>query len=59
VATAWELTHRISHAQVEKLQALGVNPRVGVAINLVFSLCASAVAAWAFWTRRRPSGPPP
>jgi hypothetical protein len=55
-ATAWELTHRVSHTQVEKLQALGVNPRVGVAINLVFSLCASVVAAWAFRTRRRPSG---
>jgi hypothetical protein len=55
-ATAWELTHRVSHTQVEKLQALGVNPRVGVAINLIFSLCASIVAAWAFTTRRRPSG---
>ena len=55
-ATAWELTHRVSHTQVEKLQALGVNPRVGVAINLVFSLCASAIAVWAFRTRRRPPG---
>ena len=55
-ATTWELTHRISHTQVEKLQGLGINPRVGVAINLVFSLCASVVAAWALCTRRRPSG---
>ena len=55
-ATAWELTHRISDIQVEKLRALGVNPRVGVAINLVFSLCASVLAVWAFRTRRRPSG---
>ena len=54
-ATAWELTHRVSHTQVEKLQALGVNPRVGVTINLVFSLCASGLAVWAFRTRRRPS----
>jgi hypothetical protein len=55
-ATAWELTHSISHVQVEKLQALGVNPRVGVAVNLIFSLCAVVIAAWAFLTRRRPSG---
>jgi hypothetical protein len=50
-ATAWELSHRISHIQVAKLQALGVNPTVGVAINLVFSLCASLLAA----SRRRDS----
>jgi purine-cytosine permease-like protein len=48
-ATTWELTHHVSHVQVQKLQALGVNPRVGVAINLAFSLCASLVAAWALW----------
>ena len=47
-ATAWEVTHRISQTQVEKLYMLGVNPSVGVAINLVFSLCASVLAAWAF-----------
>ena len=58
-ATAWELTHCISHIQVAKLQALGVNPTVGVAINLVFSLCASLLAAWAFRTRRCRSGPHP
>ena len=56
VATAWELTHRVSHTQVEKLQTLGINPKVGVAVNLVFSLCASAVAVWALRTRRRPRG---
>ena len=56
-ATAWELTHGVSHAQVEKLHALGIDPRVGVSINLVFSVCASLVAAWALWTRRQPSGP--
>lgn len=54
-ATAWELTHDISHAQVEKLQELGVNPRLGVAINLVFSASASVLAAWAYRTRRPPS----
>ena len=54
--TAWELTHGISHTQVEKLRALGVNPRLGVAVNLVFSLCASVLAAWAFRTRRPSRG---
>jgi hypothetical protein len=31
--TAWELTHRASHTQVEKLHAPGVNTRLGVAVN--------------------------
>ena len=52
-ATAWELTHDISSTQVEKLDALGIDPRVGVAINLVFSACASVLAAWAYLTRWR------
>ena len=55
-ATAWELTHDISHTQVDKLQELGVTPRFGVAINLVFSACASVLAAWAYRTRRPPTG---
>ncbi len=54
-ATAWELTHDISQAQVDKLQELGVSPRLGVAVNLVFSVCASALAAWAYRTRRPPA----
>jgi hypothetical protein len=58
-ATAWELAHGISHTQVNKLRALGVEPTVGVAINLVFSLCASVLAVWAFRTRRRPRAAAP
>jgi hypothetical protein len=55
-ATAWELTHDISHTQVHKLQQLGVNPRLGVAINLVFCACASVLAVWAYRTRQPPTG---
>jgi hypothetical protein len=52
VVTAWELTHHIAQAQADKLNRLGISPRFGVTINLVFSLCASAVAVSACRIRR-------
>jgi hypothetical protein len=42
-ATAWELSHRISHAEAEKLQALGVSPRLGIAVTSS-SPCAPALS---------------
>jgi hypothetical protein len=34
VATAWELTHDISHTQLAKLREIGIDPTLGVAMNL-------------------------
>jgi hypothetical protein len=56
IATAWELVHGISASQVDKLEALGVDPTLGVTVNLIFSAVASVLAMWAYLARRGRSG---
>ncbi len=53
IACAVELATGISRTQVHKLHALGVNPTLGVVINLVFCACATALAIWRYRTIRR------
>jgi len=53
IASAAELATGISRTQVDKLHALGVNPVVGVVVNLLFCACATALAIWRYRTLRR------
>jgi hypothetical protein len=52
VVTAWELTHRIPGAQATKIRALGIDPTVGVALNLLLAGWASLLAVWAYRVAR-------
>lgn len=46
VGTVWELAHPIETAKSDELRALGVDPTLAVAINLVYSAAASALFVW-------------
>jgi hypothetical protein len=58
IGSAWELTQGVHGSKARELRDLGVDPELGVALNLVYSLVASAVFIWlvARWlaARRRP-----
>ena len=58
VGSAWQLIHGVDETKGRELHRLGVNPRFGVALNLVFSSAAVVVFAWAAarWFRHRPVG---
>jgi hypothetical protein len=62
-ASAWELIDGIPAQRTGNLRAIGVDPTLGVTINLVYSLAASAVAGWALarllTTCRQPRPAPP
>ncbi|WP_328400746.1 hypothetical protein [Nocardia sp. NBC_00403] len=45
-ATIFELVHGIDWVKTQQLQRLGVDPTVGVTINLVFSSIAALLFAW-------------
>ena len=47
VGSAWELATGVSETKRNELERLGVDPELGVALNLVYSLLAVAVFAWA------------
>ena len=47
VGTTWELTHRVAGGKAHELRRLGVNPRLGIALNLLYSAVAFAVFLWA------------
>ena len=55
---AWELSTGVSEVKREELERLALDPELGVALNLVYSLVAFAVFVWAAWrwTRCRRSG---
>lgn len=53
--TAWELTHGVADVKARELRALGFDPRLGVAVNLVYSAVACVLFGWfvARWYRDR------
>jgi len=54
--SAWELSRGVAGSKARELRGLGVDPELGVALNLVYSLVASAVFAWLvtrWWLIRR------
>jgi hypothetical protein len=66
IGSAWELAQGVHGAKARELRSLGVDPELGVALNLAYSAVASLVFAWiaARWftarhrsTIRRSPGP--
>ena len=59
IGSAWELAQGVHGSKARELRDLGVDPELGVALNLIYSAVASAVFAWVvarwFARRRRPS----
>jgi hypothetical protein len=59
IGSAWVLMHGVEGSKARELRDLGVDPELGVALNLAYSAVASAVFAWvaARWSagRRRPT----
>jgi hypothetical protein len=56
--TTWELTHRVAGGKAHELRRLGVNPRLGIALNLLYSAVAFAVFVWAVKELRVARGSP-
>src|SRR3954468_23724612 len=44
IAAAWQLVNGIAKSQAHKLNDLGIDPTLGVALNVVFSIVASVLA---------------
>jgi ABC-type branched-subunit amino acid transport system permease subunit len=56
VGSAWELIHHVKGSKARELRRLGVDPTLGVALNLLYSAVASVVFAWVaarWWAARR------
>ena len=56
IGSAWELAQGVNGSKARELRRLGVDPTLGVALNLVYSAVASLVFAWVvtrWWTSRR------
>jgi hypothetical protein len=56
IGTAWELSEGVAGPKARELRRLGVDPTLGVALNLVYSALASLVFAWVvtrWWAGRR------
>ena len=55
IGSAWELVRGVQGSKADELHRLGIDPELGVALNLLYSAVASAVFAWvaARWRRRR------
>ncbi len=51
IGSAWELVTGVAPVKGRQLQTLGVDPTMGVAINLAYSAAASALFCW--WLTRR------
>jgi hypothetical protein len=47
LGSAWELVHGVSATKATELRTLGIDPTVGVAINLAYSALAFGVFVWA------------
>ena len=60
LGSAWQLGSGVAGSKADELHRLGIDPELGVALNLVYSSVASAVFAWvlARWlaTRRQAEG---
>lgn len=46
IGSAWQLLQGVNGTKARELRRLGVNPRFGVAVNLVYSSAAVAVFGW-------------
>jgi ABC-type branched-subunit amino acid transport system permease subunit len=56
IGSAWELAEGVNGSKARELRRLGVDPTLGVALNLVYSAVASLVFAWVvtrWWAGRR------
>lgn len=55
IGAAWELAQGVHGMKARELHDLGVDPELGVALNLIYSAVASAVFAWvaARWFENR------
>jgi len=59
IGSAWELAQGVHGSKARELRDLGVDPELGVALNLAYSAVAALIFAWivARWRagRRRPT----
>lgn len=58
--SAWELTHTVAGFKADQLRAIGFDPVVAVAINLVYSALAFALFCWfvaRWWGHRQTREP--
>ena len=46
LGSAWELLNGVHGSKSTELRRLGIDPELGVALNLVYSAVASAVFVW-------------
>jgi ABC-type branched-subunit amino acid transport system permease subunit len=46
IGSAWELAQGVHSSKARELRRLGVDPTLGVTLNLVYSAAASVVFAW-------------
>jgi ABC-type branched-subunit amino acid transport system permease subunit len=55
LGSAWELARGVHGFKARQLRELGVEPSLGVALNLLYSAVASAVFAWIMrrWSAQR------
>ncbi|HKY75877.1 MAG TPA: hypothetical protein VJS45_07050 [Acidimicrobiia bacterium] len=55
VGSAWQLRSGVHGSKADELQRLGIDPELGVALNLLYSAIASAVFGWLItrWLRAR------
>jgi hypothetical protein len=53
LGSAWELMHGADGDKAEQLRSLGIDPTFGIVLNLVYSLVAFALFAWALGGARR------
>lgn len=56
VGTVWELTHGVAEIKAGQLRALGFDPTISVAINLVYSSVGFGLFCWLalrWWFQRR------
>jgi hypothetical protein len=56
LGSAWQLVQGVDGSKANELRRLGVDPELGVALNLAYSAVASVVFVWLlgrWWTLRR------
>jgi hypothetical protein len=58
LGSAWELLNGVAGSKADELHRLGVDPELGVTLNLMYSAVASAVFAWMVtrWLAARRAG---
>ena len=53
LGSSWELVHGADGDKAEELRNLGIDPTFGIALNLIYSLAAFTLFAWALSQARR------